>query len=115
MLVHVYLIVSYYVQGGSGSVCVFTNPISLSIVMASLWVQRISNGCGHCALDVTSVVDNDTFEGKVYPSEKIKPVIDTLNENFLKYYSPAQEICVDETMVKGRCKGKVRMLKKPIK
>ena len=63
------------------------------------------------------VVDNDTFEGKVYPSEKIKPIIDTLNENFLKYYSPAQEICVDETMVKykGRCKGKVRMPKKPIK
>ena len=47
--------------------------------MASLWVQRISNGCGHCALGVSSVVDNDTFEGKVYPSEKIKPVIDTLN------------------------------------
>ena len=46
------------------------------------------------------VVDNDTFVGKVYPSEKIKPVIDTLNEKFLKYYSPAQEICVDETMVK---------------
>ena len=23
--------------------------------MASLWVQRISNGCGHCALGVTSV------------------------------------------------------------
>ena len=60
------------------------------------------------------VVDNDTYEGKVYPSEKIKPVIDTLNENFLKYYSPTQEICVDETMVKykGRCKGKVRMPKK---
>ena len=35
----------------------------------------------------------------------------------MKYYSPAQEICVDETMVKykGRCKGKVRMPKKPIK
>ena len=55
MLVHAYLIVNYHVQGVSGSVCVFTNPISLSIVMASLWVQRISNGCGHCALGVTSV------------------------------------------------------------
>ena len=31
-------------------VCVFANPISLSICMASLWVQRKSNGCGHCAL-----------------------------------------------------------------
>ena len=36
MLVHVYLIVCYHVQSGSWSVCVFTNPIILGIVMASL-------------------------------------------------------------------------------
>ena len=36
ILVHVYLIVSYYVQRGSESVCVFTNPINLGIFMASL-------------------------------------------------------------------------------
>ena len=63
------------------------------------------------------VVDNDTLHGKVHASDKIKPVIDTLSETFLKHYSPGQEICVDETMVKykGRCKGKVRMPKKPVK
>ena len=37
-------------------VCVYPNPFSLSICMASLRVQRKSNGCGHCALGVTSVV-----------------------------------------------------------
>ena len=36
ILVHVYLIVCYHVQDGSGSVCVFTNPISLGFFMASL-------------------------------------------------------------------------------
>lgn len=63
------------------------------------------------------VVDNDTLHGKAYASDKIKPVVDTLSETFLKYYSPGQEICVDETMVKykGHCKGKVRMPKKPVK
>ena len=35
---------------------VYTNPISLGICMVSLWVQGKSNGCGHCALGVTSVV-----------------------------------------------------------
>ena len=55
MLIPVYIL-CYYVQDESGSVCFLTSPISLSIVMASLWVQRISNGCGRCSLGVTSVV-----------------------------------------------------------
>ena len=46
----------FRVQGGSGSECFYSNPISLRICMASLWVQGKSNGCGHCALTVTSVV-----------------------------------------------------------
>ena len=56
------------------------------------------------------VVDNDTLHGKVHASDKIKPVIDTLSETFLKHSSPGQEICVDETMVeyKGCCKGSNR-------
>ena len=36
MLIHVYSSVCYHVQGGSGSVSVYTNPISQSFVMASL-------------------------------------------------------------------------------
>ena len=48
--------VCFLVQGGSGSVCLYPNSISLSICMASQWVQGKSNGCGHCALGVTSVV-----------------------------------------------------------
>ena len=56
VLIHIYSIVCYHVQGGSGSVCVYTNPISLSICIASMWVQVKSNGCGYCALGITSVV-----------------------------------------------------------
>ena len=53
----------------------------------------------------------------VHASGKIKPVIDTLSETFLKHYSTGQQIHVDETMVKykSRCKRKVRMPKKPVR
>ena len=63
------------------------------------------------------VVDNDKIRSSGGPSRKIKPVVDTLNETFLKHYNPGQELSVDESMVKyiGCCKGKVRMPKKPIK
>ena len=64
------------------------------------------------------VVDNDTIPpGGVGPSRKIKPIVDVLNQTFLKQYSPGQELAIDESMVKykGHCKGKVRMPKKPIK
>ena len=63
------------------------------------------------------VVDNDVIDSRGCPSAKIKSILTTLSETFLKYYSPGQELSVDETMVKykGRCKGKVRMPKKPIK
>ena len=50
-------------------------------------------------------------------SHKIQPVIDTLNNTFVKCYSPSQELSVDEAMVKynGCVGGKVAMPKKPIK
>ena len=59
------------------------------------------------------VVDNDVIDSRGCPSAKIKPILTTLSETFLKYYSPGQELSVDETMVKYkvRCKGKVRMPK----
>ena len=50
-------------------------------------------------------------------SNKIKPVIDTLSHTFLQYYSPGQELSVDEAMVKykGHVGGKVCMPRKPVK
>ena len=50
-------------------------------------------------------------------SNKIKPVIDTLSRTFLQYYSPGQELSVDEAMVKykGHVGGKVCMPRKPVK
>lgn len=63
------------------------------------------------------LVDNSTIHGKSSASSKIKPLIDCLNDTFLKRYNPGQELSVDESMVKykGHCRGKVRMPKKPIK
>ena len=63
------------------------------------------------------VVDNDVIDSRDCPCAKIKPILTTRTETVLKYYSPGQELSVDETMVKynGWCKGKVRMPKKPIK
>ena len=66
-------------------------------------------------------IDNDVIDSRGCPSAKIRPILTTLSETFLKYYSPGQELSVDETMVKYkgrykvRCKGKVRMPKKPIR
>lgn len=63
------------------------------------------------------VVDNS----KALPTDgitgKIKPIIDVLGETFVTNYSPGQELCVDEAMVKykGHARGKVHMPKKPIK
>ena len=50
-------------------------------------------------------------------SNIIKPVIDTLSHTFVKYYSPGQELFVDEAMVKykGHMGGKVCMPRKPVK
>ena len=50
-------------------------------------------------------------------SNIIKPVIDTLSRTFLQYYSPGQELSVDEAMVKykGHVGGKVCMPRKRVK
>lgn len=63
------------------------------------------------------VVDNSKFTGSEGISRKIRPVLDVLGRTFPANYSPAQELSIDEAMVKykGHCKGKVRMPKKPIK
>ena len=63
------------------------------------------------------LVDNEKVDRSGGPYRKVKPVLDVLSETFLKQYSPSQELSVDESMIKykGRCKGKVRMPKKPIK
>ena len=49
VLVHVYSIVCYHIQGGSRSVCVYTSSVSPSIVAAFLRMQREFSECGHCA------------------------------------------------------------------
>ena len=60
-------------------------------------------------------------DNKVSPSDgltrKFQPVLDVLSDTFLSHYSPSQELCVDEAMVKykGRARGRVYMPKKPIK
>ena len=41
--------VCYRVQGGSWSVCVYTNSISPSIVVAFLKMQREFSECGRCS------------------------------------------------------------------
>ena len=48
---------------------------------------------------------------------KIKTILDTLSANFLAKYNPAQELSVDEMMIKykGRKRGKIHMPKKPVK
>ena len=60
------------------------------------------------------LVDNQIVPAGSGLSRKIKPVIDTLSDTFIKY---SQELSVDEAMVKykGRVGGKVVMPKKPIK
>ena len=64
------------------------------------------------------VVDNSTLSPGDGLVAKIKPVLDVLEESFFINYSPSQELCVDEAMVKYKgkvSKGKVKMPKKPIK
>ena len=64
------------------------------------------------------VVDNSTLSPGDGLVAKIKPVLDVLSDTFMMNYSPAQELSVDEAMIKykGRVrKGKVKMPKKPIK
>ena len=63
------------------------------------------------------VVNNtDLSPGDGYV-RKFKPVLDVLSQTFYRYYSPCQEVSVDEAMVKykGRVGGKVHMPKKPIR
>ena len=50
-------------------------------------------------------------------SNKIKPVLDTLSRTFLECYSPAQELSVDESMIKykGHVGGKMCIPRKPVK
>ena len=50
-------------------------------------------------------------------SNKIKTILDTFSRTFLEYYSPAQELSVDESMIeyKGHVGGKVCMPRKPVK
>ncbi len=64
------------------------------------------------------VVDNSTLLPSDGLTAKIKPVLDILGNTFFSSYSPGQEMCVDEAMIKykGRVKkGKVKMPRKPIK
>lgn len=64
------------------------------------------------------VVDNSTLSPGDGLSAKIKPVLNILEDTFFINYSPGQELCVDEAMVKykGKVKkGRVKMPKKPIK
>ncbi|GBP12693.1 PiggyBac transposable element-derived protein 4 [Eumeta japonica] len=35
---------------------------------------------------------------------KIRSILDALNENFAKYYSPKEEVCIDESQVLFRCR-----------
>ena len=63
------------------------------------------------------VVDNGSIPAGSGLSWKIKPILDTLSDTFLKNYSPGQELSVDEAMVKykGHARGTVVMPKKPVK
>ena len=64
------------------------------------------------------VVDNNTLSPNDGLTAKLKPLLDILENTFFISYSPAQEMCVDEAMIKykGRVgKGKVKMPKKPVK
>ena len=62
------------------------------------------------------VVDNSVGNrsDKFY---KVRPIVKLLKDAFLLAYLPAQELSLDETMIKcrGRAKGKVFMPNKPIK
>lgn len=64
----------------------------------------------HCE-DNSSIVDTSDV------TCKIKTVLRTLSSTFFAKYNPAQEISVDEMMVKykGRKGGKIHMPKKPVK
>lgn len=64
------------------------------------------------------VVDNTTLPPDSGLADKIRPVLDVLEDTFFMNYSPGRELSVDEAMIKykGRVsKGKVKMPKKPIK
>ena len=63
------------------------------------------------------VVNNSEVSPGDGVGRKIKPVLSVLGDTFIANYSPSQELCVDESMVKykGRVTGKVYMPKKPIK
>ena len=64
------------------------------------------------------VVDNATLSPGDGLSAKIQPVLDVLGRTFYTNYSPGQEVCIDEAMVKYKGqvkKGKVKMPRKPIK
>ena len=64
------------------------------------------------------VDDQEPSSGNASITSKIKPLLDILEDTFFINYSPAQEMCVDEAMIKfkGRVKkGKVKMPKKPVK
>ena len=48
---------------------------------------------------------------------KVRPLVKLLKDSFGRAYNPAQELSLDESMIKckGRAKGKVYMPNKPIK
>lgn len=50
-------------------------------------------------------------------ARKFQPILDTLRQTFLSNYSPAQELAIDEAMIKykGHIRGKVRMARKPVR
>ena len=86
--------------------------LGVSVVQQAMSLRQFWNLWANFPL-----VDNQTTPASGGPSHKIKPLLDTLSNRFLKCYSPGQELSVDEGMVKykGRAKGKVRMPKKPVK
>ena len=63
------------------------------------------------------VNDDDAMVDKSDRHYRVKPLVHSLQTEFLRNYSPTQEIVVDELMIKckGRAKGRVVMPKKPVK
>ena len=63
------------------------------------------------------VNDDDPMVDKSDRHYRVKPLVHSLQTEFLRNYNPTQEIVVDELMIKckGRAKGRVVMPKKPVK
>lgn len=68
----------------------------------------------HCNDNETQAPKSDPSHDKLH---KVKPLLDLLNQNVRKVYTPSGVVCVDESMIpfKGRNVLKQYMPKKPIK